>query len=388
VGSYAKFFLLTLCLCCAIFGLCRNRAQAQSLKWDSSWTPDDAFLSISINVQHALSIEKEDGELRKSIDKSLAKFGIDMAQLEQVQMILHGKPDEELGSLFDQLLVVKYRFSQPQKMEEIFLSFGIEELKIIEYEGKTYYKPAKPFTPSFFTPDAQTFIMGMESSLKQVMLHERSSSELCDRIQAADANDADLFITFVKNGTTVQVLEELTRTARGLPFDIADIAGEAKHGSVTLSLTSGKPILATIVTKDTEGAQRLQGAIDALVGLGKFGLPAASKALREQVPPPIDDANFQEFLRKNQEIGLKFLGIAETVLEGTETSTDENLLEVKVVAMGGIGQLVTLLGEQVQALFKLRGDEPFERGQIVEEFSDREGIFDDTPGAIQKIEIR
>jgi hypothetical protein len=369
-----------------------SRSHAQSLKWDTSWTPEDTFLSISINVQHAISIEQEDGELRKSLAEKLkTQTGMELSQLEQLQMIFHGKlnAEEAVGPGIDNLHVMKFRFSQPQKMEELILSFAAGELKIVEHQGQKYYKPAFSFSPSFFSPDPQTLFLGGEPGIQSIMDNEDSMSELRDRIQAADANDTDMFIAFVQNETTKQILQEITKAVDGLPFNLADIAGEARHGHVIVSLSNGKPIQAAIVAKDAEGAQRLQGAVDALVGLGKFGLPAARKELKEQELPDFGDAKLQEFMRKNQEIGLKLLSVAETVLEGTVTSTDENLLEVKVVAMGGIGQIVTLFGEQMQAVFEMSGEFEREQGKIVEEFSETGvEVFDgiEPPRVLKEVE--
>ena len=353
-----RLALVTLAL---TFGLLNSSVQAQSFKWDTQYLPSDSFITITLNAQRILGYEKKDSELRKYIEEKAEKFiSLKIGEVDQLQLCFSGElqDGERFSRKGDGLLTVKLVFSKDQDLQEFFSkAFDGQEFEDAKHDGKSYKKQKNGGGPSVFHPNKRVLVIGEESGVKHVMEHENSMGGIVEQLKEADGN-ADVLIAYRNTKTLAQMISEIAEEAEGLPFDIKDIFGEAKHGYAIADFDSGKPLKLEVVAKDKEGAERLQRALDAIVGLGKVMIPEGRKQIERQMERfdkeggPFDGA-MKERMKEQMKLGLKMMDIFDSVLEGTATSVKQNVLVAETTVMGGMTEVVTLVGQQVASTMKM-----------------------------------
>jgi hypothetical protein len=319
-------------------------ANAQRMSWDTSFIAENAFFVGGLNVEGLLRLEPEDSELRVKLTELIeAESGMKIEELRQMQFVMAGEKVELEEDTFE----VKFLFNKDQDFDFVFdkMFAGDRRHEDAEHQGKKYYRSKNARLPSLYMPDKQTLIVASQPRMLEVIENETGKGTIVDRLANADG-EAQAFVAFEYNDQLDAFVQEIAQEMRGLPFDIADIAAEAKSGQLILILDQDEPIVAHIEAKNAEGAERLQRAMEALIALGKVGIPMAREQMKEV--PDFGDAEQKAMIQEMMESAAKGLDTAEALLEGATVETDEQNVEFKTKVMGGVYEGARFL---VRAMF-------------------------------------
>jgi len=359
LSKIAAYFTKLLALTMLAGIVLASPSSAQSQKWDATYVAEDTYFMIGLNVQQLLAYEKKDSKLRQQLTETLQRqSGINVEELEQFQFLMGGEVAE--GEDDEDMLQIKLIYKKPQEFDDLLGKiFGPAGHETAKHNGIEYIKSERKRSPAVYIPNDKMIIVANESRLFTLMDSKDSMGDVVDRIKQADGN-ADLFLTFEHNKMTDRMVGLFAREFDGLPFDIQDIASEAKRGSLTIDLADGKPLIGLIEAKDNDGAERLKRAADALVALGKTGIPVVKEQI-EQTARDFGDEEANKEIKEQMKIVQNGLDLAADALEGTTVETEGNHVEIKVAVMGGFvdGARSLVLG-----LFGVRSVRPVEGVRI------------------------
>jgi hypothetical protein len=336
---------------------------AQNKAWDNSFVLDDSFFVIGLNVEALIEKEPQNSELVKGLAREFKETtGVNIEQLRQVQFVMGGSKVNSEEDVFE----IKFLFNADQDFAPLIEKlFGRNEHVEAKHAGKTYLQSDRKGQPSYYMPDKQTFVLANEVRLLKLIESQEGSGRIADMLTEADGQ-LDAFAGFVYTDELENnFIAEIAREVRELPFDLKDIASEAKFGTLAVDLDETDVIVAHITTKDDEGAQRLKGAAEALLALGKMTLPMGRKELEREFPK--DGDAVQNEPRASLE---ELLDAGTTIVESTSVSVEDDQLTVQTKTMGGLVEAARALAQfsltQMKREREMRAEFREKRGEIKE----------------------
>ena len=340
-------------------------ASAQKNQWDSRFIDESTFFNLSLNIQSMIENKTFPKEMLEQIDKQMSEFGLDSKDFKEVQINFGGELPE--GKNFnrngDELLSIKVVFLDDVDIEDLIEKSGFD-IATAKHSGKDYYRASSENNPSIFAPEKDTVIFSIERRLKQIMEIKESEGKILDQIEAADGQ-AEAVLSFVYNEMTDQIMGEIQEGMGGaMPFNLQDIAAEAKHGQITFNFSDDKPMSGEIVAKNNKGAERLKRAVDAIVALGKTTLPTAKEQVKRMIDGDFGFGGGDEQFKKMMESQLEMLESTEEVLNGMETDVKGETLNISTKVEGGMKKIIESIGSSMFMAFRIQSEI---EGEIIEE---------------------
>ncbi len=335
-----------------VLSLTSQSVMAQADHMDSSYVLEDTFLVVHMNVPQMLKYEKPDSELRKQLSELTKKqSNFEVENLKSIRFQMTGTVEGDFfGRDGENLFFVRFEFKKAVDGKKVGKSMG-SNTEESTYNNVTILESTNEYSPSIGIPDDKTIIIANTPHLKRVLDKPDGHGDMVDMVQKMD-KDNDISIAFIHNDTSKKFIEALKKEMAGIPFDIVKIADEAKHGMINVKFSSGKPVWGKIECKDDNGAERIGGAINAMVALGKTMLPAAKTAIKDQPTPDFGDERFKKMMEDQKKMSLETMDYAEQFLEAAKATPDGKVVKIESTVMGGMSGLVKMIANSFVGTMK------------------------------------
>ena len=313
-----------------------NSCGGQDLRWDSAYIPADTFWTVNLNAGRLLELSKDRPKTAKFKSFLEEQFKIELADVEQFQMVFGGSREEIRGD--DDFMHTKLTFRTPKEFDAEsvakFMPFRYQNAK---YNGIDYFQnKRRPTSWGAIPVSKKTIVFAVGPRIKSLIEQASTPSDVASKLEQLDT-DSEVVITIKHSKSAIKLSKWMFKSEKA-PACLELI----ERGTIKIAFENDEPIRGVFETASEKNGIQLRELIQENIDAGIEFVKKYEESLQEQLKSAKErNAETPEWLPLSID-GLQFL---QDCLKSIEIQANGKVVSVTAKNRGGFPVAIDLFSE-------------------------------------------